>query len=66
MLLWWKKVGNELGMVGTKFGCGGACAAPLHGPYRRRDQRSCSLPVGSIGEGKVTTIEAALGGSAGR
>jgi isoquinoline 1-oxidoreductase subunit alpha len=55
-LLWVLR--NELGMVGTKFGCGvglcGACTVHVDGVA----QRSCSLPVGSIGEGKVTTIEA--------
>jgi len=55
-LLWVLR--NELGMIGTKFGCGvglcGACTVHVDGVA----QRSCSLPVGSIGEGKVTTIEA--------
>jgi len=55
-LLW--ALRNELKMVGTKFGCGvglcGACTVHVDGVA----QRSCSLQVGSIGEGKVTTIEA--------
>src|SRR5690606_8718751 len=55
-LLW--ALRNELGMVGTKFGCGvglcGACTVHVDGVA----QRSCSLPVGSIGEAKVTTTEA--------
>jgi isoquinoline 1-oxidoreductase alpha subunit len=55
-LLW--ALRNELGMVGTKFGCGmglcGACTVHLDGTA----QRSCSLPVESIGDKKVTTIEA--------
>jgi isoquinoline 1-oxidoreductase alpha subunit len=55
-LLWALRI--ELGMVGTKFGCGkglcGACTVHVDGVA----QRSCSLPVGEIGEGKVTTIEA--------
>ena len=55
-LLW--ALRNELKMVGTKFGCGvglcGACTVHVDGLA----QRSCSLQVGSIGEGKVTTIEA--------
>src|SRR5690606_7138926 len=41
----------------TKFGCGmglcGACTVHVDGVATR----SCSLPVGSIGESKVTTIE---------
>jgi isoquinoline 1-oxidoreductase alpha subunit len=59
-LLWVLR--NELGMVGTKFGCGvglcGACTVHVDGVA----QRSCSLPVGSL-KGEVTTIEA-LGESA--
>ena len=55
-LLW--ALRNELGMVGTKFGCGmglcGACTVHVNGTA----QRSCSLPVGTIGDKKVTTIEA--------
>ena len=55
-LLW--ALRNELGMVGTKFGCGkglcGACTVHVDG----QATRSCSLPVNTIGAKKVTTIEA--------
>jgi isoquinoline 1-oxidoreductase subunit alpha len=55
-LLW--ALRQELGMVGTKFGCGigmcGACTVHVDGVATR----SCSLPVGSIGDKEVTTIEA--------
>lgn len=56
-LLW--ALRNELGMVGTKFGCGmglcGACTVHVDGVA----QRSCSLPVGAIPAGaRVSTIEA--------
>jgi isoquinoline 1-oxidoreductase subunit alpha len=55
-LLW--ALRQELGMVGTKFGCGigmcGACTVHVDGVAAR----SCSLPVGSIGTKEVTTIEA--------
>jgi isoquinoline 1-oxidoreductase alpha subunit len=55
-LLW--ALRQELGMVGTKFGCGigmcGACTVHVDGVATR----SCSLPIGSIGEKEVTTIEA--------
>jgi isoquinoline 1-oxidoreductase alpha subunit len=48
---------DELGMVGTKFGCGaglcGACTVHVDG----QAQRSCQLPVGAVGESKITTIE---------
>ncbi|HEX9807497.1 MAG TPA: (2Fe-2S)-binding protein [Alteraurantiacibacter sp.] len=54
-LLW--ALRNELGMVGTKFGCGvglcGACTVHVDGVATR----SCSLPVGAIGEAKVSTVE---------
>lgn len=63
-LLW--ALRNELGMVGTKFGCGmglcGACTVHVDGVATR----SCSLPVGSIGESKVTTIEALAESEVGR
>jgi isoquinoline 1-oxidoreductase alpha subunit len=46
-----------LGMTGTKYGCGiaqcGACTVHLDGVAAR----SCSLPVGAIGEAKIATIE---------
>jgi isoquinoline 1-oxidoreductase alpha subunit len=45
-------------MTGTKFGCGiaqcGACTVHIDG----KPTRSCVLPVGSIGDKAVTTIEA--------
>ena len=48
---------DELGMVGTKFGCGaglcGACTVHVDG----QAQRSCQLPVGTVGDQKITTIE---------
>lgn len=54
-LLW--ALRNELGMVGTKFGCGmglcGACTVHIDGVA----SRSCATTVGSIGDKKVTTIE---------
>ena len=46
-----------LGMTGTKYGCGiaqcGACTVHIDGVATR----SCQVPVGSIGEAKITTIE---------
>ncbi|MGO8915449.1 MAG: (2Fe-2S)-binding protein [Stellaceae bacterium] len=54
-LLW--VIRDLLGLTGTKFGCGiaecGACTVHLDGA----PVRSCLLPVGSIGERAVTTIE---------
>ncbi|TMV88593.1 (2Fe-2S)-binding protein [Thioclava sp. BHET1] len=55
-LLW--VIRDELGMTGTKFGCGiaqcGACSVMLG------DQvvRSCVTPLSSVGDAKITTIEA--------
>ncbi len=54
-LLWVLR--DELGMVGTKFGCGkalcGACTVHLNGT----PVRSCSMPVSAIAGAKITTIE---------
>jgi isoquinoline 1-oxidoreductase alpha subunit len=55
-LLWVLR--DVLALTGTKFGCGiaqcGACTVHLEGA----PVRSCQLPVGSIGERRITTIEA--------
>ena len=49
---------DNLGMTGTKFGCGaalcGACTVHLDG----QPIRSCVTPIGSIAGRKITTIEA--------
>jgi isoquinoline 1-oxidoreductase alpha subunit len=54
-LLWVLR--DVLGLTGTKFGCGiaqcGACTVHVDG----NAVRSCVLPVGSIGEREITTIE---------
>lgn len=55
-LLW--ALRNELGMVGTKFGCGigmcGACTVHVDG----QATRSCSMPLSAVAGKQVTTIEA--------
>ena len=54
-LLWVLR--DTIGMTGTKYGCGiaqcGACTVHIDGDA----VRSCVLPVGSIGEREITTIE---------
>jgi len=54
-LLWVLR--DILGMTGTKFGCGiaqcGACTVQLNGA----PTRSCMLPLQSVGEMEITTIE---------
>ena len=49
---------DTLGMTGTKYGCGiamcGACTVLLDG----QATRSCQLPVDSVGESEIATIEA--------
>ncbi len=49
---------DSLGMTGTKYGCGigqcGACTVLLDG----QATRSCQIPVESVGEQAITTIEA--------
>ena len=58
-LLWVLR--DELGLKGTKFGCGaglcGACTVHIDG----EPQRSCSVPISSIGEARVHTIEGISG-----
>jgi isoquinoline 1-oxidoreductase alpha subunit len=55
-LLWVLR--DELGLTGTKFGCGaglcGACTVHLDG----QPVRSCSVPVGGLNGRKIRTIEA--------
>jgi isoquinoline 1-oxidoreductase alpha subunit len=54
-LLWVLR--EELGLTGTKFGCGvaacGACTVHIDGDA----VRSCSIPVGAVAGRRVTTIE---------
>jgi isoquinoline 1-oxidoreductase alpha subunit len=55
-LLWVLR--DLLALTGTKFGCGiaqcGACTVHLDG----QAVRSCVLPIGTIGDRAITTIEA--------
>jgi isoquinoline 1-oxidoreductase alpha subunit len=54
-LLW--ALRDELGLTGTKFGCGiaqcGACTVHVDGVA----MRSCSVPVASVDGKSITTIE---------
>jgi isoquinoline 1-oxidoreductase alpha subunit len=54
-LLW--VIRDDIGLTGTKFGCGiglcGACTVHVNG----RATRSCITPVGSIAGSSITTIE---------
>ncbi|MFZ4604664.1 MAG: (2Fe-2S)-binding protein [Caulobacter sp.] len=58
-LLWILR--DELGLTGTKYGCGiaqcGACTVHVDG----QPTRSCQTPVGAVAGMKITTIEG-LGG----
>ena len=58
-LLW--ALRDFLGLKGAKYGCGiaacGACTVHVNGTARR----ACVVPMGSIGDAEVTTIEG-LGG----
>jgi isoquinoline 1-oxidoreductase alpha subunit len=58
-LLW--ALRDDLGLTGTKFGCGaafcGACTVLMDGVALR----SCSLPVSAVGNREVTTIEGVAG-----
>jgi isoquinoline 1-oxidoreductase alpha subunit len=59
-LLWVLR--DELGLTGTKYGCGvaqcGACTVLADGA----PVRACQLPISAIGASKITTIES-LGGA---
>jgi isoquinoline 1-oxidoreductase alpha subunit len=63
-LLW--ALRDNLGMTGTKFGCGvalcGACTVHLNG----QPVRSCSTPISAAASGQVTTIEAIAGDRVGK
>lgn len=54
-LLWVLR--DELGLTGTKFGCGiaqcGACTVHIDGEAKR----SCVIAVGTVGSSKIVTIE---------
>lgn len=54
-LLWVLR--DDLGLKGTKYGCGkglcGACTVHLNGVA----VRSCSVPISSVKQNKITTIE---------
>jgi isoquinoline 1-oxidoreductase subunit alpha len=54
-LLW--ALRDELGLTGTKFGCGmalcGACTVHVDG----QPVRSCVTPIASVASGNITTIE---------
>lgn len=54
-LLW--VIRDELNLTGTKFGCGiaacGACTVHVNG----KATRSCVVPVGSVANAQITTIE---------
>jgi isoquinoline 1-oxidoreductase alpha subunit len=55
-LLWVLR--DVIGLTGTKFGCGialcGACTVHLNGT----PIRSCMMPIESVGDGAISTIEA--------
>ena len=61
-LLW--VIRDELGLTGTKFGCGralcGACTVHLDGT----PIRSCSTAVGDVEGAQITTIEGVTGKAA--
>ena len=54
-LLWVLR--DHMDLVGTKYGCGiaqcGACTVHIDG----NAMRSCSLPISSVADNKITTIE---------
>ena len=61
-LLW--VIRDELGLTGTKFGCGmalcGACTVHIDG----YPSRSCSIPISDRADAEIVTIEGASGKAA--
>lgn len=61
-LLW--ALRDEIGLTGTKFGCGqalcGACTVHMDG----QAVRSCQTPVSAVGDAKIVTIEGLVGENA--
>ena len=59
-LLW--AIREQVGLTGTKYGCGvaqcGACTVHIDGI----PMRACSIPAGSVGGRKITTIEGLAAG----
>ncbi|MDR2852859.1 MAG: (2Fe-2S)-binding protein [Burkholderiaceae bacterium] len=55
-LLW--VIRDELGLTGTKYGCGiaqcGACSVLIDGVVKR----SCAIPIEGLSDKQITTIEA--------
>jgi len=60
-LLW--VIREQVGLTGTKYGCGiaqcGACTVHIDGS----PIRSCSVPAGAVAGRKITTIEGLAAGS---
>jgi len=63
-LLW--ALRDNLGLTGTKFGCGiaacGACTVHVDG----RPRRACVTPISSVAGARITTIEAVEADRVGR
>jgi isoquinoline 1-oxidoreductase alpha subunit len=59
-LLW--AIREQVGLTGTKYGCGvaqcGACTVHIDGI----PMRACSIPAGAVGGRKITTIEGLAAG----
>src|SRR5512144_3294659 len=59
-LLW--VIREQVGLTGTKYGCGvmqcGACTVHVDG----KAERSCGIPVGAVAGKQITTIEGLAAG----
>jgi isoquinoline 1-oxidoreductase alpha subunit len=54
-LLW--VIRDELNLTGTKFGCGIAACGACTVHVNAKAMRSCVVPVGSVANAQITTIE---------
>jgi isoquinoline 1-oxidoreductase alpha subunit len=54
-LLWYLR--DELGLTGTKFGCGGGFCGSCTVHVDGKAMRSCQIPMSGIGGRRIVTIE---------
>ena len=54
-LLWYLR--DELGLTGTKFGCGGGFCGACTVHLNNKAVRSCQIPMSTIGGGTIVSIE---------
>jgi nicotinate dehydrogenase subunit A len=56
---------NDLGLTGTRFGCGAAACGACFVLVDGRAVASCDLPLWSVAEASITTVEGLAAGETG-